>query len=49
MIATSDREGSMTSNVGPWFSGTWWGKRHVRINVALVIGVVLFLLWKSVF
>jgi hypothetical protein len=27
----------------------WWGKRHFKINVSLVIAVLLFLLWKSFF
>ena len=37
------------SNVGPWFSNTWWGKRHFKINVSLVIALLLFLSWKSFF
>lgn len=39
----------MASKVGPWLSNAWWGKRHFRINISLVIGVLLFLLWKSFF
>ncbi len=37
----------MPSTVGPWFSHTRWGKRTARINVAILIAVVLFLVWKS--
>jgi hypothetical protein len=33
----------------PWFSKTWWGKRHAAINVSLVVALLLFLLWKSFF
>jgi hypothetical protein len=43
------REKNMDSKVGPWFSNTWWGKRHFKINVSLVIALLLFLLWKSFF
>lgn len=43
------REKNMASKVGPWFGNTWWGKRHFRINVSLVIALLLFLLWKSFF
>ena len=42
-------ETNMVSKVGPWFSSTWWGKRHFTINVVLVIALLLFLLWKSFF
>jgi hypothetical protein len=43
------REKNMASKVGPWFSNTWWGKRHFKINVSLVIALLLFLWWKSFF
>jgi dipeptide/tripeptide permease len=39
----------MPSKVGPWFSNTWWGKRHVVVSVSLVLAIGLFLLWKSLF
>jgi hypothetical protein len=37
------------SKIGPWWSKTWWGKRHDAINVALVVGLFLLMLWKSFF
>jgi hypothetical protein len=43
------RREEMASKVGPWFSSTWWGKRHLKINVSLLIALLLFLLWKSFF
>ena len=33
----------MASKVEPWLSNTWWGKRHFKINVSLVIVLLLFL------
>ena len=40
---------NIASKVGPWFSSTWWGKRHLKINVSLVIALLLLLLWKYFF
>ncbi len=37
----------MASKVGPWFSNTRWGKRHLAVNVSLVIALLLLLLWTS--
>jgi hypothetical protein len=28
---------------------TWWGKRTTAINIGLVIAVLLFIVWKSLF
>ena len=39
----------MASNVGPWFSKKRWGKWSDRINVAVVVALLLFVLWKSFF
>jgi hypothetical protein len=39
----------MTSKVGPWFSKAWWGKSHAAINVTLVIALLLFMLWNTLF
>jgi hypothetical protein len=35
------------SKIGPWFSNTWWGKRSDRVNIAFVIAMLCFMLWKS--
>jgi hypothetical protein len=43
------KEKNVVSKVGPWFSKTWWGKRHFNINVSLVIALLLMFLWKSFF
>jgi hypothetical protein len=43
------RETNMTSTVGPWFGHTWWGKRHFKISVSLLIALLTFFLWKSFF
>jgi hypothetical protein len=43
------KEKRVASKIGPWFGNTWWGKRHFKINVSLVIALLLFLLWKSFF
>jgi hypothetical protein len=39
----------MPTKGGPWFSNTWWGKRHAAISYSLVVAMLLFLLWKSLF
>lgn len=39
----------MASKVGPWFSNTQWGKRQAAISVSLVVGLLLLMLWKSLF
>jgi hypothetical protein len=35
------------AKIGPWFSNTWWGKRHFVVNAVFVVGMLLFMLWKS--
>jgi hypothetical protein len=35
--------------VGPWFSNTWWGRRHIKINFLILVVLLLFVLWKSFF
>jgi hypothetical protein len=37
------------SEVGPWFSKTSMGKWKDRSNIAIVVAVLLFCLWKSFF
>ena len=39
----------MTSARGPWWSKTWWGKRHTVVNVTIVVIILLFMAWKSFF
>jgi hypothetical protein len=39
----------MPSKVGPWFSNTWWGRRHLAMNISLAIALLVFVLWKSLF
>lgn len=34
---------------GPWWAKTWWGRRTTAINIGLVIAVLLFIVWKSLF
>lgn len=35
--------------VGPSFSNTWWGRRHSKINLLLLVVILLFVAWKSFF
>jgi hypothetical protein len=35
------------SEVGPWWSKTWWGRRHTAVNVTFVVVMLLYMLWKS--
>ena len=37
------------NNPGPWFSNTWWGKRTTAVNITIVVALLLFMLWKSVY
>jgi hypothetical protein len=39
----------MVSKLGPWFSTTWLGKWHSKINVSLIVALFLFITWKSFF
>jgi len=43
----TEKVGAYLHRVGPWWSKTWWGRRHDAINVSLLIALLLFLLWKS--
>ena len=38
----------MASKVGLWFSNTWWGKSHFKINISLVIALLLHVVEKFV-
>ena len=49
MLRRAGQTDGMTSKVGPWFSNTWWGKRHFTVTVWVVGALLAFLLWKSVF
>jgi hypothetical protein len=37
------------SKVGPWFSNTSWGKRTAKVNVSIVVAILFFLAWASLF
>lgn len=37
------------SDVGPWFGYTRVGRWKDRISIALIVGILLFCLWKSFF
>jgi hypothetical protein len=51
--ATTARRGwnnrTMASKYGPWFSNTSLGRRTVRVNAAIVIGVLLLMAWATLF
>ena len=37
----------MASRSGP--SNTWWARRTTIVNLAIVLALLLFLLWKAVY
>jgi hypothetical protein len=32
---------------GPFWRNPWWGQTHDRINIAIIVALLLFMLWKS--
>jgi hypothetical protein len=45
--AKLERLAKAMADVGPWFSKTWWGKRHTIINLSVLIGLLMLMLWGS--
>jgi hypothetical protein len=37
----------MTGKFRPRWADTWWWKRHTAVNVTLVVGILLLMLWKA--
>jgi hypothetical protein len=37
----------MDSKHGPWWTNTRWGKRTTAVNVSIVVGLLLFVVWKA--
>jgi hypothetical protein len=33
----------------PWWTHTWWGKRTTAVNVSITVGVLLILLWITLY
>jgi hypothetical protein len=34
---------------GPRSVNSWWAKRATTVNIAIVVAVLLFVVWKSLF
>ena len=39
----------MADKYGPWWGKTPWGRRTTAVNTSIVVAVLLFILWKSLY
>jgi hypothetical protein len=43
------RIAAMTGKYRPRWADTWWWKKHTAVNVSLVVGILLLMLWKALY
>ncbi len=39
----------VASKHGPWWSNTTWGQRTARVNISIVVAILVFVVWNTLF